>query len=480
MQGGRLDAALARLRDIVGAGHVLTSRRDIDPYCTDWRGRYHGDALCVVRPASVEALSQVVHVCAEAGLPMVPQGGNTGLCGGATPRAGRQDVLVSLSRLDRIRAVDHDNASITVEAGCTLADVQAAAQAVGLLFPLSLASEGSCEIGGNLSTNAGGVHVLRYGNARDQVLGLEVVLPDGRVWDGLRALRKDNTGYDLKHLFIGAEGTLGFITAAVLRLAPRPAHSALAWVALDSAQHAIELLHGVREQVGDSLNAFELVGRAALDLVLRHMPGARDPFAAPSPWYALIELTGNDAALGPQFERVLSGFMEQGLLRDAVIAQDIAQARALWALRENISEAQRVEGFSVKHDISVPVSAIARFIADTGARLEAALPGVRVVAFGHAGDGNLHYNLSFAEVADNARLIADSRSASALVHDCVLALSGSISAEHGIGQLKRDLLVHCKSPVEMDLMRALKNAFDPHGLMNPGKVLQDRLIRTTD
>ncbi len=474
IESGRIDSALARLRTIVGENGLLSSQADIAPYCADWRGRYHGDALCVVRPASTAELSQVVHVCAEAGLPMVPQGGNTGLCGGATPHVGRKEVLVSLSRMNRIRSFDRDNASITVEAGCKLATVQAAAQEAGLLFPLSLASEGSCEIGGNLSTNAGGVHVLRYGTARDQVLGLEVVLPDGRIWDGLRGLRKDNTGYDLKQLFIGAEGTLGFITAAVLALAPLPAYSALAWVALDGVQQGLDLLARLREKAGEPLNAFELVGQEALDLVLRHIPGARDPFAQPAPWHALIELSGNDAALGGQFEQMLAALLEGGVVRDAVIAQDVAQARALWALRENISEAQRIEGLSVKHDISVPVSAIPRFIKSAGERLLVAFPGIRLVVFGHAGDGNLHYNLSFADAGDNAGLIADGHAASVLVHQTVTECAGSISAEHGIGQLKRDLLPHFKSEIEMDMMHAVKHAFDPHGLMNPGKVLAAR------
>ncbi|MFH1815686.1 MAG: FAD-binding oxidoreductase [Pseudomonadota bacterium] len=471
MERERIADALAGLRDIVGDAHVLCAAVDTARYFTDWRGRYIGDALCVVRPATTDELSRVVRLCADARLPMVPQGGNTGLCGGATPRAGQGEVLVNLSRLNRIRALDRDNASITVEAGCKLASVQAAARDAGLLFPLSLASEGSCEIGGNLSTNAGGVHVLRHGNARDQVLGLEVVLPDGRVWDGLRALRKDNTGYDLKHLFIGAEGTLGFISAAVLKLSPLPAHSALAWVALDDAQRGIDLLAHLRAQASDVLNAFELVGREALTLVLKHMPATRDPLSGVAPWYALIELSGNQPGLDERLGALLGARMEQGELRDAVIAQDLAQAAALWALRENISEAQRIEGFSVKHDISVPVSAIPCFIDQAGERIAQALPGVRIVVFGHAGDGNLHYNLSFPQADDNARLLADAATANALVYETVRALAGSVSAEHGIGQLKTQLLAECKSPVELDLMRAVKQALDPQALMNPGKLL---------
>jgi len=476
MERERIADALAGLRDLVGDAHVLTTAADTAPYLTDWRGRYTGDALCVVRPATTEALSRVVRLCADAGLPMVPQGGNTGLCGGATPRAGQGEVLVNLSRLNRIRELDRDNASIIVEAGCKLAAVQAAARDVGLLFPLSLASEGSCEIGGNLSTNAGGVHVLRHGNARDQVLGLEVVLPDGRVWDGLRALRKDNTGYDLKHLFIGAEGTLGFISAAVLKLSPLPAHSALAWIALDDAQRGIDLLAHLRTQASDVLNAFELIGREALALVLRHMPDTRDPLSGVAPWYALVEVSGNQPGLDERLGELLEALMAQGVMRDAVIAQDLAQAAALWALRENISEAQRIEGFSVKHDISVPVSAIPCFIDQAGERIVQALPGVRIVVFGHAGDGNLHYNLSFPQAEDNARLLADAATANALVYETVRELAGSVSAEHGIGQLKPQLLAACKSPVELDLMRAVKRALDPQALMNPGKLLPPPII----
>jgi FAD/FMN-containing dehydrogenase len=472
----RIADALAGMRDIVGDDHVLSASADARPYCTDWRGRYIGDALCVVRPATTEDLSRVVRLCADAALSMVPQGGNTGLCGGATPRAGRGEVLVSLSRLNRIRALDRDNASITVEAGCKLAGVQTAARDAGLLFPLSLASEGSCEIGGNLSTNAGGVHVLRHGNARDQVLGLEVVLPDGRVWDGLRALRKDNTGYDLKHLFIGAEGTLGFISAAVLKLSPLPAHSALAWIALDDAQRGIDLLAHLRTQASDVLNAFELIGREALALVLRHMPATRDPLSGVAPWYALVEVSGNQPRLDERLGELLEALMAQGVMRDAVIAQDLAQAAALWALRENISEAQRIEGFSVKHDISVPVSAIPCFIDQAGTRIFEALPGVRIVVFGHAGDGNLHYNLSFPQAEDNARLLADAATANALVYETVRELGGSVSAEHGIGQLKPQLMAACKSPVELDLMRAVKRALDPQALMNPGKLLPPPII----
>lgn len=473
MESGRRDSAIARLKAAVGDAHVLTVAADLSPYCTDWRGRYHGEALCLVKPGSVAELVQVVHVCNEAGIPMVPQGGNTGLCGGATPRNGRCEVLVNLSRLDRIRALDREGASITAEAGCTLSGVQQAAHEAGLLFPLSLASEGSCQIGGNLSTNAGGVHVLRYGNARDQVLGLEVVLPDGRLWNGLRALRKDNTGYDLKQLFVGAEGTLGFVTAAVLKLSPLPEETALAWVAVDSPKDCIDLLRALQAAAGEVLNAFELVGRAALSLVLKHIPDARDPLPVASPWYVLIELAGGAAGLAGRLESVLATLLERGLVRNAVIAQDLAQTKALWGLREHISEAQRIEGFSVKHDISVPVAAIPQFIATTGSQLDAALPGVRVIVFGHAGDGNLHYNLSFEDASDNARLIADARTASALVHEAVIRLGGSISAEHGIGQLKRDLLGTCKSEVELDMMRAIKRAFDPRGLMNPGKVLPE-------
>ncbi len=471
-----MSASLERsLQDIVGAGQVLTAVADMAPYLTDWRGRYSGAALCVVRPGNTEEVARVVARCAEAGVAVVAQGGNTGLVGGATPLAGDSgaQVLVSLARLSRIRAIDLDNNTITVEAGCILQQVQRAAADAGRLFPLSLAAEGSATIGGNLSTNAGGVQVLRYGNMRELTLGLEVVLADGRVWNGLRGLRKDNTGYDLKHLFIGAEGTLGLITAAVLKLFPAPRASALAWVAVADPAAAVALLRRLREQCGERVTAFEIVGRPALELVLEHIPAARDPLPEAHAWQVLVELTDTLAGfdLDAALESVLDAEIEAGRVQDVVIAKSGAQAAALWRLRENISEAQRIEGISIKHDIAVPVSAISEFIGRADAALTRRFPGVRIVCFGHIGDGNLHYNQSKPAAQANADFIEQSGAVNRIVHDLVHELSGSISAEHGLGQLKRLEIRRYKSAVELELMRRVKAALDPQGLLNPGKVL---------
>jgi len=446
-----------RLADIVGAGHVLTAAADMKPYLTDWRRQYSGPAQCVVRPASTAEVSKVVALCAREGVAVVPQGGNTGLVGGSVPTGARRELLLSLGRMNRIRSLDLLNDTATVEAGCILAAIQGAASEAGRLFPLSLAAEGSCQIGGNLSTNAGGVNVLRYGTAREQVLGLEVVLPDGRVWDGLRGLRKDNTGYDLKQLFLGAEGTLGVITAAVLRLYPKPTASATAWIALASPAQAVELLATLRGRIGERVSAFELISRNCLEAVLAHVPDTRDPLGAAHPWSVLAEFgdSGKNEDLLERLADALDG-------REAVLAQSVEQARALWRLRESIPEAQ----FSnVKHDISVPVSRIAEFleIADRG--LRQSFPGAQIFCFGHVGDGNLHYNIG------PAPLIAQREAVNRIVYDAVARLGGSISAEHGVGQLKRDAIRGQKSALEMELMRALKTALDPQGLMNPGKVL---------
>jgi FAD/FMN-containing dehydrogenase len=460
---------LDRLRGIVGATRVLTDAQGVAPYCTDWRGRYSGSASCVVLPGSTGEVAAVVRACAESGTAIVPQGGNTGLCGGATPTGG--EVVISLTRLSRIRAVDPDNNSITVEAGCTLHAVQQAAQEIDRLFPLSLAAEGSATIGGNLSTNAGGVQVLRYGNARELTLGLEVVLADGRIWNGLRALRKDNTGYDLKHLFIGAEGTLGLITAATLKLFPRPRAQATAWVAVPDPAAAVSLLGRLRDAAGDNVTAFEIVGRPALELVLKHIPDARDPFAGKPAWQVLIELSSMRDDLAATLEQALQNAAEEDIVVDAVIAASEAQTAALWALRENVSEAQKIEGVSIKHDIAVPVSRIAEFIARADAALQDAFPQVRIVCFGHIGDGNLHYNQSRPDAQSNAEFIAQTAVVNRIVHDLVHELGGSISAEHGLGQLKREEVLRYKSETEMDMMRAVKRALDPRGLMNPGKLL---------
>ncbi|NSL54407.1 FAD-binding oxidoreductase [Uliginosibacterium aquaticum] len=467
-------AFLAALRSIVGEANVLTTEPDCAAYEEDWRGRYKGRALCVVRPGCTDEVAAVVRACAAAGVPMVPQGGNTGLVGGGVPHAGGDEVLISLARLNRVRAVDVVNNTLTVEAGCTLAAVQAAAAEQGRLFPLSLASEGSCQIAGNLASNAGGVQVLRYGNTRELTLGLEVVLPDGRIWNGLRGLRKDNTGYDLKHLFIGSEGTLGIITAAVLKLFPSQSRRAVAWLALPDAGAAIHLLASLRQRAGERLTAFEIVCSAAHELVLQKMPGSVRPLAEPAPWYALVELADSDLAaeLEILLETALSEAFEAGWVIDAVLAGKESQAQALWALRENISEAQKKDGISIKHDVSVPVSAIPAFLQQADAALEAAFPGVRIVAFGHAGDGNLHYNPSMPQGGEaNVAFVARTTEVNRIVHDIVAALGGSISAEHGLGQLKRDEILRYKSEVEMDMMRTIKAAFDPRGLMNPGKLL---------
>ncbi len=457
------------LRAIVGAARVLTAAQEVAPFCTDWRGRYTGNARCVVLPGSTDEVAAVVRACADAGVAIVPQGGNTGLCGGATPTG--DEVVIVLTRLNRIRAIDPDNNSITVEAGCTLHAVQEAAREAGRLFPLSLAAEGSATIGGNLSTNAGGVQVLRYGNARDLTLGLEVVLADGRVWNGLRGLRKDNTGYDLKHLFIGAEGTLGLITAATLKLFPRPRAQATAWVAVPDPAAAVALLGRLRDAAGDNVTAFEIVGRPALELVLRHIPNARDPLLGKPEWQLLVELSGARADLAATLESALEAAAEAGLVADAVVASSEAQTAALWALRENVSEAQKIEGVSIKHDIAVPVSRIAEFITRADAALRKDFPAVRIVCFGHIGDGNLHYNQSRADADSNADFIARTDAVNRVVHDLVHELGGSISAEHGLGQLKREEVLRYKSPIEMDMMRAVKQALDPDGRMNPGKLL---------
>jgi FAD/FMN-containing dehydrogenase len=464
------------LRAAIGARHVLTDAADVAPYLQDWRGRYRGEAICVARPGTTEEVAAVVGLCAEAGVAIVPQGGNTGLCGGATPLAAAPpngEVVVSLARLQRIRAIDAANNTLTVEAGCTLMQVQEAAASVDRLFPLSLAAEGTATIGGNLSTNAGGVQVLRYGTARELALGLEVVLPDGSVWNGLRGLRKDNTGYDLRQLFIGAEGTLGLITAAVLKLFPRPRQQATAWAAVPDPAAAVALLTRLRATTGDRVTAFEIVGRNALDLVLRHIPAARDPLPGNADWQVLIELadTLEQPPLADVLERVLTDAIEAGEVMDVALAKSEAQAQALWALRENVAEGQKREGLSIKHDIAVPVSRIAEFIARADAALQAAFPGVRIVCFGHIGDGNLHYNQSQTTALDNDAFIAATPAVNRIVHDLVHELGGSISAEHGLGQLKREEILRYKSPVEMALMRAVKGALDPAGRMNPGKVI---------
>jgi FAD/FMN-containing dehydrogenase len=452
------------LAAIVGAAHVLTSPEDTKPYFTDWRRQYFAQAICVVRPGSTAEVAKVVALCAREAVAVVPQGGNTGLSGGSVPTGKHLELVLSLARMNRIRSLDPLNDTLTAEAGCVLAMLQKAADEAGRLFALSLAAEGSCHIGGNLSTNAGGVNVLRYGSAREQVLGLEVVLPDGRVWNGLRALRKDNSGYDLKQLFLGAEGTLGVITAAVLRLHPKPTASATAGIAVETPRHAVALLAELRARLGERVSAFELVSRNCLDAVLAHARDIRDPLGAPHPWYVLAQLadSGEPQALRACAERALEECAARGALRDAVLAQSESQARALWRVRETIPEAQ----FSnVKHDVSVPVSKIPELIERLEPALAAAFPGARPYAFGHVGDGNLHYNVG------PEALLQQSSSVNRVVYDAVAAIGGSISAEHGLGQLKREEVRRHKDPLELELMGLLKRSLDPRDLMNPGKVL---------
>ena len=460
---------LATLKAIVGEANVLTSDADVASYVTDWRDRYHGRARAVVRPGTTAEVAAIVRCCAEHAVPMVPQGGNTSLCGGATPGTGGHEVVVSLARLNRVREIDANNATLTVEAGATLARVQQAAADAGLLFPLSLAAEGSCAIGGNLATNAGGTAVLRFGNARELVLGLEVVLADGRVWDGLRRLRKDNTGYDLKQLFLGSEGTLGIITAAVLKLFPRPRCSATAFAALAKVDDAVALLAALRQALGDRLTGFELISAECIAIARDKFPALPDPLPRHS-WYALVQGDDStaDSPLAAQLESALGEAIEHGIASDAAIARSEAQAADLWALREHIPEAQRLTGPNIKHDISLPVSSIPAFLAAARAALDEALPGVGYVTFGHLGDGNLHYNLA----PPAGTTVADSSErANRIVYDLVARFGGSFSAEHGVGQLKRGELSRYKPAVEVELMRRIKRALDPHGLLNPGKVL---------
>ena len=462
---------LDQLRAKLGDEGVLTEPDDIAPYVADWTGAHVGATTAVVRPANTAGVAAAVRLCGEAGVAVVPQGGNTGLVGGAVPDASGTQVVLSLGRMRRIRHVDPVADTITVEAGAVLHAVQEAATAAGRLFPLSLGSEGSCTIGGNISTNAGGTAVLRYGMMRDLVLGLEVVLPDGQVWEGLRPLRKDNTGYDLKQLFIGAEGTLGVVTAAVLRLLPATPRRATALVALPSVDSAVRLLPVLRERAGGRLTAWELLNRQTLELVVAHVPGARDPFRTPHDWYGLVELAGSaDDELDTLLESALGAAVAADLVREAVVASGPTQRRSLWALREGISEVQKVEGASIKHDVTLPIAALPEFVAQMAPRLESVLPGLRLVTYGHVGDGNLHYNLS-APVGDDAALHAAAPELTRSVYDAVTGAGGSISAEHGIGVLKRDAAAACKSEVENELMRAVKRALDPRGLMNPGKVV---------
>ncbi|MHC2088597.1 FAD-binding oxidoreductase [Methylobacterium sp. CM6244] len=461
---------LFRLTERLGEKHVLTAPAEIAPHLREWRGLFHGNALAVVRPADTGDVAFVVAACADAGIAIVAQGGNTGLVGGGVPHGG---IVLSLGRLSHIRAIDPLSASITVEAGVLLAEAQAAADQEGMLFPLSLPSEGSCTIGGNLATNAGGTGVLAYGNMRDLVLGLEVVLADGRVWNGLSALRKDNAGYDLKHLFVGSEGTLGIITAAVLKLYPKPSSRAVGFAGLSSPHSALALFDTLKRTAGHNLTAFEYIPRFGLEIVLKHRPAFPRPLPGDHAGYALIEMstTHAGAEASDAIETALAAAIDRGLVENAVIGSSETQNASLWALRENLSDVQSLEGGSIKHDVSVPLSRLADFLDTAIAACEAEMPGLRVCAFGHFGDGNIHFNLSQPLGMDKATFLKEWGRFNRIVHDIVHRMGGSIAAEHGIGLIKRDELGLYADPVGLDLMRRLKCALDPRDLLNPGKVI---------
>ena len=455
------------------SGRLLTDQVDMAPFLIDWRKTWRGTALAVAQPDTVGDVVNVVRWCVDNDYSVVPQGGNTGQSGGSVPEATGRNILLSLTRLNRIRNVDPVNNSITVDAGCILQTVQDAAAAVDRYFPLSLGAQGSCTIGGNLATSAGGTAVLRYGNARDLCLGLEVVTAQGDIWDGLKGLRKDNSGYDLRDLFIGSEGTLGVITGAVLKLFPRPVAKIVALVAVSSPGDAMRLFDLARDQYGTALTAFELISDIGIGLVLKHFQAMRQPLATPSPWYLLVEFSDHqsDEAGGAAMQAFLERGLAAGLLQDAIVAGSLAQSAALWALRENVSEAQGTEGKAIKHDIAVPISEISAFLDKGLAAVKLVYPEVRPVIFGHLGDGNLHYNFSSAEGADQSAFIGEQGNINRIVHDLVRAHGGTISAEHGLGVLRRDEAREYRSNVEQRLMQAIKTALDPQGIMNPGKLL---------
>ena len=467
------DDVIARLKAVVGPKGWIDDPEALAPHLVDWRRRYHGRTPVLVRPASTAAVAAVVRLCAEARVPIVPQGGNTSLCGGSIPSAGGEEILLSLSRMNGVRAIDAANYTITVDAGCILAQVQEAASQADRLFPLSLAAEGTCQIGGNLSTNAGGITVLRYGNARELVLGLEVVLPDGRIWDGLRGLRKDNTGYDLKQLFLGAEGTLGIITAAVLKLFPKPRERVTAFVAASDLAAVVELLSRCRATSGDAVTSFELLPRAGIDLAQKYVAGVVEPLRERRDFYVLIELTAaiENSGLRATLEETLERALEDGLIVDATVADSVEQSRRLWFVREAIVELQKFAGASIKHDVSVPVSRVPDFMRRAVAAVTTFLPGVRPIGFGHVGDGNIHFNLYQPEAMDGAEFLTRQPELSRIVHDIVADLGGSFSAEHGIGRLRRDDMQIYKPALELELMRKIKQVIDPLDIMNPGKVV---------
>jgi FAD/FMN-containing dehydrogenase len=464
-----------RLREILGVDGVLTDPADCAPFLVDHLGRCHGSAVAVAQPRSVAQVAQLLALCDSERIGVVPHGGNTSYCGGAIPDESGRQLVLSLRRLNRIRSVDVTNYSLTAEAGCILAQVQQAADTAGCFFPLSLGSQGSCQIGGNLSTNAGGVNVLRYGMMRDLVLGLEVVLPGGRVFAGLSALRKDNTGYDIKSLFLGAEGTLGVITAATLKLFPQIRARATALAALPDVRAAVTLLGELRAASGDRISSFELISRAALELTTRHIPGVSDPLASAHAWYVLCELSSARAAepLDEVLEEVLGAALTRGTVLDAALTRSERERAALWKMRESIPEAQRHQGASLKHDISLPIAVLADFVDRAVPWVSSNVPDGRLVAYGHVGDGNLHFNISQCAGSDRERFLERTDSVRRAVHELVREFGGSFSAEHGIGRTKVAELERYASAVELELMRAVKRALDPHGIMNPGKVLRE-------
>ena len=461
---------LEMLRAAVGDKGLTTDADEMAPRLAEERGLFSGHAEILVRPASTKEVAAVVTIAAQHQITITPQGGNTGLVGGGVPDGG---IILSTERMNKIVELDAANHTMTVEAGCILKDIQDAASEAGCLFPLSLGAEGSCQIGGNLSTNAGGIGVLRYGNARDLVLGLEAVLPDGRIWNGLLGLRKNNTGYDLKQLFIGAEGTLGIITAAVLKLFPKPAARATAFVALATPKDVLSLFTELRDIGGANLTAFELIARTGLDFGVRHISGVRDPFDAPHAYYALVELSSPrpDDDLSLMLEEGLASALENGTVEDAVIAASETQAQDFWRIRETIPEAQKYEGGSIKHDVSVPVSHVQDFIEEGIRLVSEAIPGVRPCVFGHIGDGNIHFNLSQPEGMKSDAFLDQWSAITRIVHDLAISHKGSFSAEHGVGKLKREDLVRYSSDVEIDMMKTIKKSLDPGGIMNPGKIL---------
>ena len=469
----KTDSLLARLSAIIGQANVLTSEHDKEPYCRERRDLYHGRCPAVLRPGSTDEVAAILKLAAAERQPIVPQGGNTGLVGGQVPDESGREIVLSLERMNRIRSIDTDGETMTVEAGIVLETVHEAAAGEGLMFPLTLGAKGSCRIGGNISTNAGGTNVLAYGNTRELVLGLEVVLADGRVWNGLRRLKKDNTGYDLKQLFIGGEGTLGTITAAVLKLFPQPRGQAVAFAGLESPQHALQLLHAMRGAAGNALTGFEIMPRLGMDFVLRHLPGARDPLAEPHPWYVLAEVSSSrsEADAAALLEAGFAAAFDDGTVTDAVVAASLAQVNAFWAMRHDLSHVQKHEGGSIKHDVSVPVANTPELIERACAAVIQAMPGCRPLPFGHLGDGNIHINVSQPPDMDKQAFIARWDEISALVHAIVVELGGSISAEHGIGVLKRELLKTVKEPVELEMMRRIKQAFDPDNILSPGRIL---------